>query len=101
MPENQVVHEIHLMGGRYDGMVVPCPNKAYYEAVVFLAVPAFAHLPVPETTDQGWEGHFYYPVDFYRDGEAYGLIDTDDESVYHRCRDLTWRPLKAKLHYDL
>lgn len=93
---NTAVHDIFLHGGRYDGLVVPVPPKAWERAMVFLIHPLQPVNLAARTTDDRWEGYFYYLEDFSPGGELYGVDEVEDESVYHVCRDGAWRPLKLK-----
>jgi len=90
------MYEIELVGGRYDGMAFPVLEKIWYSAIVFLAEPSKGKALTQKTTDDGWEGHFYYPDDWKEGGSFHGDDPIEDESVYYRCADNTWRPWKLK-----
>jgi len=96
MSNRAMSYEIELIGGRYDGMAFPVPEKAYYGAVCFLCEPRQPVKLDAKTTDDGWEGHFYYPQDFAETGPLAEFEDVEDETVYHKCVDSKWRPLRLK-----
>lgn len=95
------MYEISLIGGRFDGMTIPVPEKAWYGATVFFASPSEPLNPATKVTSDGWEGHFYYPDDFRPGGHLEGEAQIEDESVYHKCADLFWRPWKLKSALEL
>ena len=91
------IQEIQLIGGRYDGALLPVPARAVLEGVALLLYhregqPVGEEDGLPVTFDN-FAAEIYYPEDYL--GEP-SLTYLEDESLYYPCTDLSWRPLKAR-----
>ena len=94
----QTGFSVELVGGRYDGAVVPCTAAQARSAVLLLvdeSEPDSEGQQLQDdafTTECGRSAYFYFQRDLKGDSpDGY-----DGEGVYHRCADDLWRPAKTK-----